>query len=301
MNLNIYYNAEYNAPELNCETFAKSRYIAKAIGDIPELGEFVKVKDPSERGGALGKAERLIRNAITPEYLRALMMGEPRHLAESNGFDWDRGVFQSVLNSTAGIICATDDVLGGYEQSCSLSSGLHHARAEAGAHFCTVNSLAIGAMYAASQGKRVAVLDLDAHFGGGTYSYAKTSLHPFRIVDLSLSDLDTYNPYPGIGIAIKANTNNYEAQLEDVFAILDSMSPEIVFYNAGVDVYPYISAERVVSREARVVETIRNIGAKTVIVMAGGYGKYENIVPLHLSTIMSFAHPQMLSTGLRVA
>ena len=301
MNLNIYYNADYNAPQLECETFAKSYYIANAVNGIEGLSEFAKIKDPSERGGALGKADRLIKQHITTEYYRALVTGTPRHLAESNGFDWNKGVYQSVLNSTAGIICATDDVLGDAQQACSLSSGLHHARPSEGAHFCAVNSLAIGAIYAASHGKRVAVLDLDAHFGGGTYEYAKTSLHPFRIVDLALSDLDSYNPYPGIGIAIKANKTNYEAQLEDVLAILDTMSPDIVFYNAGVDVYPFISAERVVARETRVAQFIRSIEAKTVIVMAGGYGKYENIIPLHLSTIMSFAYPQLLGTGLQVA
>lgn len=303
MNMNIYYNETYNAPDIEFETFEKSRYIADAVNKLVFDGttHSLRIKDPSEVGGALQNADRLMRNHLTPEYYRAVLIGEPRSLAASNDLGWNRGVYDSVLNSTAGIICAIDEVLGEAEQSCSLSSGLHHARPNTGAFFCTVNSLAIGALYASSMAKRTVVLDLDAHFGGGTYVYAKSASHPFGIVDMSISDLDSYDPHPSIGIAIKANKNNYESQLSDMLDILEAERPEIVLYNAGVDVYPTLTAEQVVARELRVARKIREIGAKAVVVMAGGYGEYENIIPLHLSTILAFAEPEMLESGLVVS
>lgn len=96
-----------------------------------------------------------------------------------------------VLNSTAGILCAVDDVCErGHEFSCSLSSGMHHARVDRGKGFCTVNSLAIGAL-CARKGGRVLVLDLDAHWGGGTAQYIKGS--GVLQVDLSTTDFDRYS------------------------------------------------------------------------------------------------------------
>jgi acetoin utilization deacetylase AcuC-like enzyme len=87
--------------------------------------------------------------------------------------------------------------------------------------------------------------------------------------------------------------------LDNVAETLDKLAehkPSVVFYNAGVDIVPFVSPEIVYRREEMVAERLHGIGAKTVIVMAGGYGDYEDIVLMHLSTIMSFATPR-LTTG----
>lgn len=298
MNINVYYNDEYSPLTHKAETFAKARYIARALREMPEVSEWVKVKDPSDSAGALAGAQRLIEANLSAEYLRSVMTGEPRHLAESSGHQWTEGVYYSVLNSTAGILCAVDDVVSrGFRNSCSLSSGLHHANADRGNFLCTVNSLAIGALYAASKRKRVVVLDLDAHFGGGTYSYAETAEHAFGIVDYSLSPLDAYDADPNIATAKCVDPEDYLSYVDEALADVADKSPEVVFYNAGVDVYPMVDENTVIARELKVADAISKMGARTVIVMAGGYGAYEEIIPLHTATVMAFSHKDMLIAG----
>ena len=291
MNTNVYWNEEYNAPLTDFETFRKSRFIAEGIKRIPRLNGWVTVKDPADVVGALALARSQIQSNLTPEYYQAVMTGQPRKLACSNGFSWDTGVWDCVLNSTAGILCAVNDVgEGGYQQAFSLSSGLHHARPESGYGFCTVNSLAIGALYARQFGNgKVAVLDLDAHCGGGTARYIKGT--GISQIDLSTQQFDSY-------VATEINENSWLdfAKYDDYFDKLDEalsrlahLSPDIVFYNAGVDIYPLLTEKQVYEREQIVAKHLQAMGCKTVTVMAGGYGAYEHIVPMHISTVMAFS------------
>lgn len=292
-NMNVYWNEDYCGSQTDFETLKKSLFIARALQQHPAISKWVTVKDPADVVGALAKAQTALTNGVDTEYLQAVMNGRPRQLAETNGFDWDAGIYQMVLNSTAGILCAVDDVLSGYDHACSLSSGLHHARRDTGMGFCTVNSLALGALYAQSKHPDggVAILDLDAHFGGGTYGYTKdTTIKQF---DLSTSNFDGYEAANGNYIQLCKEPEHYLEKVGETLAELAWRGPEIVFYNAGVDIFPFVDPEIVYRREEMVAERLRNLGAKTVIVMAGGYGNYEDIVPMHLATIMSFSTPHL--------
>jgi len=102
-----------------------------------------------------------------------------------------------VVHSTAGILSALREVQAGEFVAASLSSGLHHATADRGAGYCTVNSLAIAALVAAREGQRVVILDLDAHCGGGTDAYLRKHPElaaPITHIDVSLNSFDRYTP-----------------------------------------------------------------------------------------------------------
>jgi acetoin utilization deacetylase AcuC-like enzyme len=279
--MNIYWNEEYCAPETDFDTFKKSRHIA----------ELLNTTDPCDRVGSLALARTEIEKYTSSEYLQAVMTGNPRALAETNGFEWDDGVYHSVLNSTAGILCAADDVMDYKNPSVagSLSSGLHHANSNRGLGFCTINSLAIGALYVASKGRRVAILDLDAHFGGGTTAMIKgTKVAQF---DLSTSVFDDYPETEMNPDSRKYFCNQPESYLKAVSNALDELedfSPEVVLYNAGVDVYPQIPWEMVVTRELSVAKRLAMRNSRVVIVTAGGYGDYTHIAKLHSETFRAF-------------
>ncbi len=287
--MNVYWNEQYCAPETHFETFQKSRVIVDRITQRPSVGSRVTIKDPAETPGALQLAEQLIKENLTSEYYAAVTTGQPSGLANSNGFPWDVGVWKHVLNSTAGILCAVDDICArGHLQSSSLSSGLHHARRDRGAGFCTVNSLAIGALYARRSG-RVVVLDLDAHWGGGTTRYIKNS--GVLQVDLSTHDYDSYKvDATDVGSWFGfAGADDYFDQLTTSLAALCSLQPDIVLYNAGVDVYPKLTEAQVGERDHIVANHLRSLGCKTVLVMAGGYGDFRTIADMHVETIAAFA------------
>lgn len=262
-----------------------------AIRVKQDVASRVLIKDPAESPEMVQVAQQLIQENLTPAYYEAVVTGQPRGLADSNGFPWDAGIWQHVLNSTAGVLSAVDDVTTrGQQRACSLSSGLHHARPDTGAGFCTVNSLAIGALYARRAG-RVAVLDLDAHWGGGTTRYIKGT--GVLQIDLSTSHYDTYSESDvdaGSWFGV-ADANNYFDRLSTGLAALGSVKPEIVFYNAGVDVYPKLTEAQVADRDKIVAKRLQELGCKIVLVMAGGYGDFETIANMHVATIAAFCDP----------
>lgn len=279
--MNIYWNEEYCAPAEDFDTFQKSRYIARLL----------TTKDPTDVVGSLALARTEIEKRTTSEYLQAVMNGSPRGLAESSGLAWDSGVYHSVLNSTAGILCAADDVMDYNNPAVagSLSSGLHHANSQRGSGFCTINSLAIGALYVADKQRRVAILDLDAHFGGGTTAMIKgTNVAQF---DLSTSEFDAY-PDSEMNPESRRYFTSQDYYLQKVERLLDELEdfgPEVVFYNAGVDVYPHhVSWETVADREHLVAKRLAMRNSRVVIVTAGGYGDYEKIARLHAVTFSAF-------------
>jgi len=111
-----------------------------------------------------------LTQAHDASYIRAVETGVPRALAESQGFPWDVELWPMVLSSNGGAVAAALAALE-HGVAGSLSSGLHHARRERGAGFCTFNGLVIAAREALTAGARsVLILDLDAHCGGGTRS-----------------------------------------------------------------------------------------------------------------------------------
>lgn len=286
--MSVYWNERYCAPATEFETFKKSRFIVDAIRVKQDVASRVLIKDPAESPEMVQVAQQLIQENLTPAYYEAVVTGQPRGLADSNGFPWDEGIWQHVLNSTAGVLSAVDDVTTrGQQRACSLSSGLHHARPDNGAGFCTVNSLAIGALYARRAG-RVAVLDLDAHWGGGTSRYIKGT--GVLQIDLSTSHYDTYSESDvdaGSWFGV-ADANNYFDRLSTGLAALGSVKPDIVFYNAGVDVYPKLTEAQVADRDKIVARRLQELGCKTVLVMAGGYGDFETVANMHVATIAAF-------------
>lgn len=295
--MKTYWNDEYCAPQINFETFRKSREIAQQLSVV--LRDSVVVVDPADVPSALAKANVALRDGVDPQYLSAIMTGNPTGLAASNGLGWDDGVYPMVLNSTAGILAATDDVLAGDKVSCSLSSGLHHARRNIGRGYCTVNSLALGALYAADKGAKVVILDLDAHCGGGTAEYIKGT--KVRQVDLSVDSFDSYESDDNSSLFLSHDPLTYGDEVAKALDAVDGIGPDVVFYNAGVDVFPHIDAMQVVDREVAVASRLRELGVRTVLVMAGGYGKYEDIVPMHIATIGAFAAPEQVARGMKVA
>ena len=288
--MNIYYNDYYVAPIYEFETLKKAKHIVEALKK-----DGYDTSDPKEM---LEKANTIIGAYTNKDYLDAIKTGVDRKLAQTNGFNWDYGIYEMVANSTAGVLQAIDDVVNGHNVSCSLSSGLHHATPKKGKGFCTINSLALGAIYASRyHDKRVTILDLDAHCGGGTYEFIKDQRKKgndkIRQIDISIEPFDTYEPEVPTDILhvfndwLTLNDNDY---LKTCVKVIDENisldNTDIVLYNAGVDIHPQLSALTVKMREMYVSQLLKDI--PTVVVMAGGYGNMRELVELHKTTIELF-------------
>ena len=293
--LSVYVNDSYSSPSIEFETIKKATKIAEWIKRTPELRRQLEICDPASDSAAIAQAISELERYVDPSYLTAIKTGEPASLASSNGLGWDSALYDMVVNSTAGILSALRDVQKGEFAAASLSSGLHHASPNRGLGFCTVNSLAIAAIVAASQGLRVVILDLDAHCGGGTHAYLGEFQDYSNLifhVDVSVSRFDHYDPDERGSWLELSDEDGYLQALERALEQVAAAKSDIVFYNAGVDIWPTVSPTIVNLRDQKVAAAIRKHGARCVIVMAGGYGSDEDIIPLHLGTLNAFADVQ---------
>ena len=210
-------------------------------------------------------------------YVEAVATGEPHHLAASNGVGWDDGLLVAAATSSGGVVEAALHVLEHGGIAGSLSSGLHHARRDAGAGYCTFNGLALAARRARRAGAaRVLILDLDAHCGGGTASLIDGE-PGIEQVDVSVSTFDQYASSAQSRLVISRGAT-YLADIEAALAgITDPGAIDLVLYNAGMDPHERaggvsgVTAEVLARREALVFGWTTGHGLPVAWVPAGGY------------------------------
>lgn len=246
MKLSVYYNNNYTASPEAFETTRKSEFVAKAINESGDNN--IQLVNPSDVVHA-SVIDELIEKTHTAEYVDALKTGEPKHLAQSSGFEWGHSTYDFALAHSHGVVASVATAIAGVHRSGSLSSGLHHASPGSGSGFCTVNGLALGSLYAISEGYRVMILDFDAHCGGGTMSHINrmrekgfTKKGQIVQIDLSVSGFDMYTPTDDHYLRVPAireeePDDDYIDWITDalVAAEIRYQDDMIVIYNAGID------------------------------------------------------------------
>jgi acetoin utilization deacetylase AcuC-like enzyme len=309
----VHYSPAYVAAAHAFDTTRKAAWVADAVRDMH--GVRIVAPSPAWDDDAV---EVAIRRVHDDAYVDALATGEPRELAESQGFTWDAGLWTAVRASTAGVLSAVDVVLGAADigtspltasLSGSLSSGMHHAGYGRGSGFCTVNGLVVAALHAVTHHDAdVTILDVDAHAGGGTDELLRRHgavLGPDRVrhLDLTTKPFDSYvhrTPRPGdINIEDTTLGDDDAAYLAAVDVLLDALPDastsgrrQLVLHNAGMDPSPEVSFTALAERERRVAAAITRRGLAGVFVLAGGYtwsASRDEVAAAHASTVRAFA------------
>ncbi len=243
----------------------------------------------------------------TAEYIDAVRAGEPRALAEAQKFPWSEGLYPSVCLTSGGCLAAAREALRS-GIAAALVSGFHHAHAERGEGFCTFNGLVIAAdaLKAAGTVQRLAVLDLDLHYGNGTALLAPTRSHLFA---LSIYGSDYWNNCAFRDVTLKRHDDgpNHRsatlpagctgARLLEILErqlplLLEAGRPDVLLYQAGADPYfedPYsplnLNHSDLAARDRFVFEFARRHGLPVAWVLAGGYTKdVTKVVQVHLNT-----------------
>ena len=229
----------------------------------------------------------------TAAYVEAVRSGEPRALAESQKFPWSPALWPSVLLTNGGALAAAtralDDGI-----AAALASGFHHSHSDHGEGFCTFNGLVVAAeaLRAAGRIARVAVLDLDLHYGNGTASLCATRpwLTNCSIYGNDYCENKTYRDVETLRHTDAANHLSFAlpngsgaAELLDALergtaALLAAGRPDLVLYQAGADPYredPYspldLDHDDLRERDRFVFAWARKQGLPLAWVLAGGY------------------------------
>jgi len=270
------------------ETTRKARWVADSLAADPIAG-IELVANEALTGEEL---ERVHDHA----YVAAVETGEPRNLAESQGFAWDPELWPMVRASNGGVVAAAATALADGVAG-ALSSGLHHARRDHGAGFCTFNGLAIAALRASDQGlKRILIIDLDAHCGGGTHSLVAE--HPgIHQLDVAVDAFDRYEPTGANTFDLVGNAALYIPTIERRLGELASERFDLCLYNAGMDPHEGcrvgglagIDESVLARRENLVFSWCREKKLPVAFVLAGGYIgpglDQDGLVALHRLTL----------------
>jgi acetoin utilization deacetylase AcuC-like enzyme len=230
-----------------------------------------------------------------PALVEAVRTGQPRQLAQSQGFTWSPAFSEAVVRIWSGHIEACRVALA---EGMVLHpvSGAHHAGSARGSGFCTFNFLVGAARAMLRHGAgRQAIVDLDAHPGDGTYTLTRGD-NAIALFDIAGARwVETRNDHR-IEYHVARDAASYRQALNRLPAFLDRVRPALVQYQAGMDPFEEdpvggidgITEAFLLERDRIVIEQVRVRGIPLVVNLAGGYvrGVSER---LHLNTIRVMA------------
>jgi acetoin utilization deacetylase AcuC-like enzyme len=207
---------------------------------------------------------------------------------KNNGFGNNSADVAAALPWTSGsLLSAALEALHSKTNTCSPTSGFHHAGYSASGGFCTFNGLALTAVHLhdVESINRIGILDIDHHYGNGTDDI---------ISKLNLKYIHHYT-FGG------DNADNYEwngdhrAQrwLSRLPSIVKSFKDcEIIIYQAGAD--PHVddplggalTSAQMRERDRIVFSLAAEMKVPVVWNLAGGYQKpIQRVLSLHNATM----------------
>ncbi|MDX1588723.1 MAG: histone deacetylase [Oleiphilaceae bacterium] len=213
---------------------------------------------------------RFVENRQTPEELRRMNL------------PWSEGLRRRTLLAPSGTVLAAQLALH-YGLACHQAGGTHHAHRDHASGFCILNDLAITARVLLGQPgiRRVLIFDCDVHQGDGTAVILADepgaftcSLHCERNFPFTKARSDLDVPLP-----VAMTDDDYLAVVADTLATtLQQVKPDIVLYDAGVDVFTgdplgqlCITEDGIRRRDRHVLETLLQRGIPVATVIGGGY------------------------------
>lgn len=217
------------------------------------------------------------------DYIERFRTGRLTRVEERRlNLPWSEGLVKRTFISPAGTVLAAQLALH-TGVACHLAGGTHHAHYDHASGFCVFNDLAITAKVLLNHSglERVLIFDCDVHQGDGTALLLADepraftcSIHcgknfPFT---KQLSDLDV-ELEDGMDDAPYLEVVNSTLQ-----HVLDIFQPQLVLYDAGVDVYGHdplgrlnITLEGIAARDELVLRALMKRHIPVATVIGGGY------------------------------
>lgn len=242
-------------------------------------------------------ARRFLRGELTSEEARIIGFREQTHRPEL--------VERTVLEVAGTVLTAQLALKHGI--AANLAGGTHHAHPSGGAGYTILNDLAITANlltkaslatnnstdndYSAfgpnGRVERVLVIDCDVHQGDGTAQYSTLWEKDRRLFTLSIHCESNYpflkhNSTYDVGLHDRCNDEEYlDALKTSVDKAISEVRPDLVLYDAGVDVYLHDKLGRldlteedgIRQRDRWVLDRCVSLGIPVAAVVGGGYDK----------------------------
>lgn len=245
---------------------------------------------------AIPVAMETLEVAHSREYIHSFCNGsvDPR-IVRRIGIPWSEAFVRRSLASVGGTLSAARAAL---KQGVAgnIAGGTHHAFREYGEGYCVFNDIAVAALtlLAEKAVRRVAVIDLDVHQGNGTaailqnepcvFTFSMHGRKNFPFVKIP-STLD-------IGVEDGTDDRAYLALLSEALPRVLCSSPDIIFYQGGVDPLHSDTLGRLtmthnglMERDRMVMEIAHEHEIPLVLTLGGGYANpISDTVQAHVGT-----------------
>jgi acetoin utilization deacetylase AcuC-like enzyme len=234
----------------------------------------------------------------TQEYVDAFINGTLERKAMLRiGLPWSQALVRRAFAVIGGTLGAARAALAD-GAAANLAGGTHHAFADHGEGYCIFNDLVITLRRLRAEGlaERFLIIDLDVHQGNGTAALCEADTDVFTFSMHGENNYPVRKERSSWDIALPDATS--DEQYLDILAqalpqMLERFTPDLVFYQAGVDVLAgdrfgklELTMGGVRERDRLVSEFARRAGLPLVVTLGGGYARdLSCIVEAHCQTV----------------
>ena len=179
----------------------------------------------------------------------------------------------------------------------NIAGGTHHAFTDHGEGYCLLNDNAVAANILLQKdiAKKILIVDLDVHQGNGTAEIFNGNDKVFTFSMHGERNYPTQKMISDLDIPLKCGTGDdgYLPVLkEQLHKLIDQEKPDIIFYQAGVDVLDgdkfgrlALSMKGCLERDSIVLSSCYNHSIPVVVTMGGGYSRQiSTIINAHANT-----------------
>ena len=277
--LPIVYHPKYDIPVPKIHSFVGSKFSDLFNNLQKNYSPNLNILTPSSanldnlrQSHHIDYINKVERDELTKDYLQLINLPWSERLRE-----------RSFLETEGTLLTAKQALKTGL--ACHVGGGTHHAHFDHGFGFCVFNDLAYTAINLLNQKlvKKVLILDLDVHQGDGTIDICQkySSIFTCSIHSESNFPYEKKQGWMDVSLAASIEDNEYlETLTKTLMLIQEQITPDIVLYDAGVDVFSNdklgnlrLSIDGIKKRDQIVLDHFRNKNIPVATVIGGGYSK----------------------------
>jgi acetoin utilization deacetylase AcuC-like enzyme len=224
------------------------------------------------------------------EYLDSLLNGSISYKEmRAIGFPYSNQLIEREITIMGGTIEAAISALEN-GIAFNIAGGTHHAFTDRGEGFCLLNDNAIAAAYLLANrlAKKILIIDLDVHQGNGTAAIFKDVPEVFTFSMHGRNNYPHRKEVSDLDVELEDGTEDLiylEILKENVDGLIQSVRPDFIFYQSGVDVLKTdklgrlgLSLEGCRERDKLVLNAAYQNGIPMTASMGGGYSADVRIV-----------------------
>jgi len=279
----VVYHSDYVTPLPEGHRFPMPKF--QLLKDLLVRDHVIHSSQIFQPGAPPAEWLQLVHDA---DYVEAYCTGTLAAKAQRRiGLPWSEGLVKRTCTAVGGTILTAKLALQ-HGLACNTAGGTHHAFPSYGSGFCIFNDLAITIKVLQLQGliRTALIVDLDVHQGDGSAFIFKDDPSAFTFSMHCGVNFPGREQQSDLDVPLAENTGDEEYLMvlrSHLSPLLMRLQPDLVMYDAGVDVHKddrlgklALTDDGVFERDRFVLQTCTAANIPVACVIGGGYGEDMN-------------------------